>query len=778
MTLRRVTRVLLASLAACWLVWIGVAASHATLRAPPPTPLVRDAHGRFLTELPDPTTGELGYWPVDRVPWRVAAATLTLEDRRFWRHPGVDGRGVARALLQNWRAGETVSGASTIAMQVARMQRPGDRTYPRKATEALAALMLTGRYGREAVLCQYLTLAPYGNRIHGIRYAARRYLDKPIDDLSWAETAFLTALPQAPSRTNPFQPDGRRRAVARGHRILDVLDAQDLLTPEEVAQAHAELDALRFPPRDERPIEALHAVLHLESELRAAPPADPLVTATLDLDVQGRVAAHVGAAVREWGDRGAGNAAVLVVTRDDGRVVASVGSAGYYEADAAGAIDYVRVPRNAGSTLKPFLYAEALERGVITPGTVLDDLSRAPDGIGNADEDFLGPMLPREALANSRNVPAVSLLEQVGVGEAYALYRDLGLHDDTLPAAHYGLGLAIGGLPVTLERLVTAYGALATDGRHRELVWYEGQARPPPRVVFAPETARAIAGWLSDPMARLPTFPRMGPGEYPFPVALKTGTSQDYRDAWVVAWSDRYVVGVWIGDPRQRPMEKLSGFEASAALARRVLLDLHADRRQGLADGAFPPPEGWSALPTCPLSGRRAGAACDRAVREWFPPGAAPIDPCETHLRLAIDRRTGRLATADAPDAVIDERTFVDLPSRYAPWMARVGLERPPLTSDRSGGADTSPTLRIVAPSPGAHFVRDVDSAAGTATVSLRAAVDPPVPQIVWYVDGRPYEVADWPYEVRWPLTPGEHRIEARVPFTDHRSAAVRITAR
>src|SRR5205823_1082062 len=295
---------------------------------------------------------------------RVVAATLAVEDRRFWRHPGVDPLAVVRGVGQNLRAGRRASGASTIAMQVARLERPGPRTYPRKLVEALAALALTARYGHAAVLAHYLRIAPYGNRVRGIAYAARRYLGKPVEDLSWAETAFLVAIPQAPARMNPYRERGRARAAERGRRILDTLLAGNVLGRDEYELAVRQIAALRIPPLGRRPSDALHAVLHLERLFRdgASPPA-PLVDTTLD--------------------------------------------------------------------------ALALERGAITPATILDDILRTPGDITNADEAFLGPLLPRVALANSRNVPAANLLDRIGLDDGYAFLRDLGLHDGDQPGRHW-----------------------------------------------------------------------------------------------------------------------------------------------------------------------------------------------------------------------------------------------------------------------------------------------------------------------------------------------------
>jgi penicillin-binding protein 1C len=781
---------------------VAVAVWRATLAAPPATILLRDRHGAFLAEVSPEPGQELGYWSVQALPQRVVAATVALEDRHFWSHPGVDPRAVARAFLQNVRNGWRVSGASTLAMQVARMQNPGGRSYLRKAVEALTGVFLTARYGREAVLAQYLRLAPYGNRIHGIAYAARRYLDKPVEDLSWAEIAFLAALPQAPARMNPFDRDGQKRAIIRGRRLLGLLREQGVVSEAEYELAGAQLAGLTVPGHEKRPLVALHEILRYEKDLRErvarGAVATPIVATTLDLGLQERVAGVAANAVAGWDDRGAGNAAVVVVDRRTREVLACVGSTGFFDRSRRGSIDFTRVPRSPGSTLKPLLYALALDLGVITPATVLDDLQRGPGGIVNADDDYLGPLLPRAALANSRNVPAVDLLARLGIEEGYAFLRDLGIGDGRLPARSYGLGLAVGGMPVTLERLVRGYTVLAGDGRLADLIWYLHTEEGRPRRVLSEDTARQISLFLADPLARLPTFPRMGASEYPFPVAVKTGTSPDQRDAWAMAYSMRYLVGIWVGRADYRPMTGLTGYTSAAHIAHRILLSLHADQQDGLVDLSFPPPAGFREVRLCAVTGHVASPLCDRTTTEWFRPGTEPVATCGAHVRVAIDERNGRVASSSTPDRFVDVRTFTLLAPRYASWAAGHGVPQPPASigtlaaqgqlggvsaaADRDAVPGPPPSapkavrLHVASPRNGTRLLRDPETPTSLGTLALQAVVEPPPPQVVWFVDGAPFKVADYPYEVRWPLASGEHSFQVRVPFTTIVSSPVRIT--
>ncbi len=736
-------------------------------------------------------------------PPRVVAAVLALEDRRFASHPGVDVLAIGRAMIQNVSSGKRVSGASTIAMQVARLLDPGERTWWHKAREAWHAMVLTARFGREKILSAYLRLMPYGNRVHGIAYAARRYLDKPVADLSWAEIAFLSAIPQAPTHMNPFHEDGRQRAIARGARMLEQLRKNEVLSAAEYEMAQAQLREIRLAPPQMRSARSLHAIFKLKQLLatdatRSGTEPYRVVT-TLDLNLQQSVSSLAASAVAQWEKQGAGNAAVILIDRETNAVLAWVGSSDYFDRNQAGALDFARTPRSPGSALKPFFYALALERGQITPSTILDDLPAGVEGISNADRAYLGPLLPRQALANSRNIPMARMLKDMGVEEGYSFLHDLDLHHNQHDARHYGLGLVIGAMPVTLEHLVQAYSVLANDGQWRSLNWYPGQPGTS-RQLLSPGVARLVTLHLADASARLPSFPRMGTTEYAFPVALKTGSSQGLRDAWTVAYSRRYLVGVWIGQADARPMHEVTGASSAAELARQVLTLLHRDEQHGTADVSFPRPVGYQPVSICALTGKRATSACDLAFEEWFKPGQEPQQEDDAHLRLAVDVRNGLLAHAGTPARYTERRTFINLPPRYANWSAQAGLPRPPQSasgfgelgelagqhfSARFSSVNTSAisvaasripsSLRIVAPSDGLNLLRDPSVPARLSTIALQVEVDPPVPEVLWTIDGKPYQLAPYPYTVRWPLQSGQHLVQAWLPMTKEASASVRI---
>ena len=788
----------LKSIIKCLVIFIGVlmAASalllldevldRSSLVSPPATPIFTDRYGTFLAEGTADESAPLGFWePPDILPDRIVSCLLVIEDKRYYQHFGVDLRSIVRALVNNF-SGKPRQGASTIAMQVARLQRPGKRTLWRKVCEIGTAVWLNRKYGRENVLRHYLKIAPQGNRIHGVAYAARRYFQKPLADLSWAEAAVLASLPRAPGRMNLYRFEGRRRAFERASLILDLLHENGTVDKEAVAISQRQLKSLKIPVKESRPYHSYHAILRLqESVNRTASYTKPIST-TLDLPLQGVVNNIAGEAMGHLRQRGAGNLAVIVAEKETGAIRSYLGSDFYADTDFAGAINYATTPRSAGSTLKPFIYALGLETEAFSPASVLADLPfhlSYPNGqysVANYDERYLGPLLYRKALANSRNVPAVHVLKTVGLTNAYDLFRQLGLAKDDRSASTYGLGLAVGGLYVTLEDLVAAYGVLGNDGKTFSLRWSEIPDKETSAQLIPEDVARQVTLFLSDPLARLPTFGRMGPLEYPFPVAVKTGTSQGFRDAWAVAYSSKYVVGAWIGHPDHERMKRVNGLDA-AQLVKQILLFLHPKQRRGVNETPFPPPQlsedsGWSAsyqlVKLCPLSGEPATEVCAEAVLEYLSLGTEPRNACSVHQAFAVDRRTGELASPMTPPEEIEIRSYVVLPPQYAAWGGMHGYGPPQTHSKESLPA----SIAIQEPVNGSVFRFHPDAPRNLQSIALKASATPNVPEIVWYIDGEPFQKVAYPYTTRWHLRAGSHALQARFPHANIQSDIITIT--
>jgi penicillin-binding protein 1C len=302
--------------------------------------------------------------------------------------------------------------------------------------------------------------------------------------------------------------------------------------------------------------------------------------------------------------------------------------------------------------------------------------------------------------------------------------------------------------------MVRAYAALAEDGRLGDLIWYDGQPLTPPVRVLSPDTARLVTSFLADPMARLPTFPRYGPTEYPFPVALKTGTSQGYRDAWTVAWSQRYLVGVWLGRGDAGTMTQLSGVGSAARLTHAIMLALHGSHPGDLEDANFPPPAGRVAVELCVIGGKRSGGRCGPTLTEWVRPDDMP--PVEDSAVREPHPQGERLA--------------MTIPAAHRAWARQEGY---PVAEAEP--AMEAARIAITSPENNSRIWRNPETPPTLARLALRAVVEPRVDQVVWYVDGEPFAMSDPDKPVLWPVTPGAHRFQVRLPLRPDGSHPVRI---
>ena len=706
---------------------------------------------RFGGELRTTRTadGSRGGWgPLADMDPDLIAAFVAAEDRRFYRHPGVDLRAIGRAAWTNLRAGRVVSGGSTITMQVARMLRPGARGWSGKARQALWALRLERHIGKQAILEQYLNRVPLGQGAVGVTAAAALYYDARAGDLSLGQAALLAGLARAPSSDNPLVSPAR--AGRRRDQALDRLVALGFASTAAAVRARREPLIARGRPA---PFLAAHfttRVLRWADEGRSA--AQGTWHTSLDLPLQRELEREVGHAVETLADRGGRHAAAVVLDNRSGEILAWVGSPDFW-ADTAGQVDMVVGARQPGSALKPFVYALAFDRGW-TPASVLPDLATVyQTGTGpyrprNYDRRFHGPVRAREALASSYNVPAVELASRLGIGTLLQVLRGAGFASLGRSADHYGLGLALGNGDITLLELANGYRGLVNLGVWRPPTWQSASPdrAPQPGRRFASERSAAmVLDILSDPVARIPGFGVEGPLDFPFPVAAKTGTSRHFTDNWAVGATGRFTVAVWVGNFNGRPMDGVSGVSGAGPLLHRAVL-VTAHR---YPPGVLPEPARAGAVPAavCRLSGLRPGPMCP-VTPEWFVPGSAPTDGCTWH----------------------DGEGGVHLPAAYAEWVAQSELPQTgrlvPRVQPRSA---TEPGFHIVSPREGDVYRLSPGVDPRYATVALRAAGGRDAAGVRWSVDDVPHAGG------RWTLRPGRHRVRALSTAGDSAEVAVRV---
>lgn len=441
-----------------------------------------------------------------------------------------------------------------------KLAEPRPRTFRTKLIEAAQALRLEREWDKPRILAAYLNRLDYGNLRAGSDAAARHYFDKAPADLSAAEAAFLAGLPQAPSRLNP-----RARfagAKRRQEWILGRMHALGWLTSEDYTRALAEPLQLAPPRREFAAPHFVDLLLEREAPDTSRPQR---VTTTLDLELNRFVEQTLRSQLARLREQQVGNGAAVVLDNRTGAVLALVGSEDYF-APAAGQVNGAWAPRSAGSTLKPFTYALAFERGA-TPASIVADVpcefSTATGVFApvNYDRHCHGPVRHRLALANSLNIPAVRVLDELGgAAVLHARLRACGLTTLAQPAEHYGLGLTLGNAEVRLLELANAYACLARLGEWRpwRLLEGAGDYKSPTRVISR-EAAWLVADVLADNRARALVFGLETPLRFDFPVACKTGTSTDYRDNWAVGYTPEFTVAVWAGNFDGSPMRGVSG---------------------------------------------------------------------------------------------------------------------------------------------------------------------------------------------------------------------------
>lgn len=756
-----------------------------------PSLLLVDRYQGFIGALEN-RDSLFGYWPLpDTLPVKIPVLLKAAEDHRFEKHIGVDVRSIGRAVYGNISGRKKISGASTIAMQVARMQGAGThRSYFFKIREAFTAIWLTLFYGRNRVLRHYLTIAPYGNRICGINYAARRYFKKPLSDLSWAEAALLTALPNAPGAMNLYRHKGFGVSKKRARYILYRAFTLNWMPKEEYEFALKELDQLPLPTKELRQDNMIHPILAVDRYLKenkkelSLDPQNPTLRLTLNSDFQDKVTLVSMKHMDALRKKGASNCAVMILKRETGEILAYSGSDYYFDTFNAGQIDFVNVKRSTGSTLKPFIYAFGMEWNGYTPATLLTDIGlyfgdgTQPFIPRNNDDQYLGPVLYKFALANSRNIPAIQVLRDIGLDRAYRKLADLGLTSDDGNAAYYGLGLAVGNLFCTLHQLCNSYLVLANEGRQIKTHWIYGEKDTNAVQFFEKNTVLQIQSMLSDPQARLPSFPRNSYLEYHYPVAIKTGTSHGYRDAWTIGWSDTYLVGVWVGHHDFQPTKELGGFNAAAPVVQDIFAFLHTDRKEGLNNITFQPPPEYKPFRINTLTGELNSEHAPFSTTVYLKPGTEPVVYSSIERWLSIDKRNGLLASPYCPQKYTVSKRFIALPGIFKDWAQIQKFDLPPQEYSPLCGASAvinDYKISVLYPQNGSRIFIDPEMPKENNIFMLNCIVEPRTSDVLWIVDGKEYSVTKFPYREAWHLTPGTHTFQAQVPYTQCRSEVVKI---
>ena len=763
-----------------WTVGAGLALGLLSLLWPLPRTTTTQAPGASLEVTAQDATllrearpaGRRRSVSVHSLPESVVHAMIAAEDERFYVHPGIDPIAIGRALWSNLTHGRIVSGGSTITMQVARLLRDDPpRTVGNKLVEMHIALRLALRRSKAEVLSMWINRVSFANRAHGIEAAAQLYFGKSARDLTRAEAAYLVGLPRSPSRYNPFRHP--ERAERRQHHVLRAMQANGFLTP-------VERERLAALPIDVRRPDPVFRAPHLTRWVlrHRRPDTDATLTeirTTLDPALQKTVADLVRGHVKVFEKETLTNAAAIVLDNHTGAIRAYVGSADFWDENTGGQNDGVRMLRQPGSTLKPFTYAHALATRRYTPASVLPDIELNMPGTSGAfspenyDNSFHGPTPLRQALASSFNVSAVRLAREFGPAALLETLHAFGFASLDRTPSHYGVGLTLGNGEVQLIELARAYAGLARGGSLpsvHAVRWARTVSDdtlytpvpPPTPADVSPATAHLITDILDDPAARAPGFGRGGPLEFSFPVAVKTGTSKDYRDNWTVGYTPRHTVAVWAGNFDGRPMDRMSGVAGAAPL-------FHSIMRELGSGGAFDRPPAIKTARICPASGKRPGSACPAPHREQFVPGTVPTDTCDVHRFVQIDQRSGHRAVPGTPQKFVQQKRFTVYPERYHPWMRANNIPLPPPSvhgqSDRQRpSAAVTDRLRIRYPADESRYYVDPVLREEYQKIHLRGTVPDAFKDPHWVINGDRYTEGLRP--ARWQLRPGHHRITLR----------------
>ncbi|WP_426060640.1 penicillin-binding protein 1C [Hymenobacter sp. B1770] len=662
-------------------------------------------------------------------------AIINKEDRYFRYHFGVNPLSIVQAAGRNaFRTGRT-TGASTITMQVARLLEPKERTLGNKLLEMLRAMQLEAHYSKAEILQLYLNLVPYGGNIEGVKSAAMLYFQQPPDYLSLAQTVTLAIIPNQPRVL--VLGKNNAQILAERNRWLRQFQQQHLFPDQDIADALAEpLDVQRHAAPTLAP--------HLARRLVSQQPGQAIIHSTLLRGPQAKAEDLTRNYVRRLHELGITQAAVLVVNNRTRTVEAYVGSADFQDAASAGQVDGVRAIRSPGSTLKPFLYALALDRGIVTPKLKLPDVPSNFSGFRpeNFDKNFSGEVTVERALTYSLNIPAVRVLSEMGVGTFTEKLHDAGFKRVAHDAPRLGLSTTLGGCGATLEELTALYAALADKGQYRAVqLTYPftrqgsgGEVRAAGVSLISPAAAFLITDILAQHTR--PDLPLGYQGSTRLPkIAWKTGTSYGRRDAWSIGYNQDYTVGVWVGN--------FSGAGSPALTGTDIATPLLFDLFNALA---YNSPNNWAMTPAsldfrlvCAESGLVPGEHCPNQLIDYYLPGTSSARRCE-HQREALVSADGAVSYCRAcvPATGFRRQLFPNPLPEVLAFRESEGLPATRLPAHNSdcrlvrNSDETGTALAITSPLANAEYLLNRSE---KQQLLLSCAAGSEVRQVFWYVN-------------------------------------------
>jgi penicillin-binding protein 1C len=682
------------------------------------------------------------------IPARYAQAVIAYEDQRFFTHGGVDGQAIIRATIQNLKAGRIESGASTITMQVIRMSRKGKaRTLTQKVIEAIMAIRLELSASKKEILSLYAENAPFGGNVVGLETAAWRYFAKPVDRLTWAESATLAVLPNAPSLIHPGK--NRAKLLSKRNGLLEKLYEKGVIDA-----VNYQLSLLETIPEQPHPLPryAPHLLEHFVV-------SSGIANSHLDMNIQQAALDVIKTHHQINRQKEINNAAVLVVDNTTGKVIAYIGNtAGNGHENA---VDMVLARRSSGSILKPLLYAMMMQAGKLSPHQMLADVPTTIDGFNpkNYDKSYSGAVKASDALAKSLNVPAVKMLQEYGVEAFRSKAEKLGLRSLNKSADHYGLSLILGGGEVRLWDLVDVYSRMA-----QKLNFY-GHDKLPVSIhtsgIGQPqEIVDLDAGVIYSTFQAMRKVIRpSSEGQWEqftssVPMAWKTGTSYGHRDAWAIGVTPKYTIGAWVGNADGEGRPDIIGSSAAGTLLFDVLNILPHNGQWFNV-----PHDELKEIPTCATSGFIATAHCEKTDTLLSPAASIWAPSCPYHRTLFLTAE-GKQTNRSVSLTPIKKSWFV-LPPGMAHYYRKNHAEYLDIPSydNEVVSKEEEASIAILYPSDKQAIYIPSGLNGEQKSSVFKASHKNPRSKIFWHVDDKYLGATTEIHEMKINISPGLHKI-------------------